>query len=82
MRKKEKEGKKRVVERERLHLLSKFPGDRTGGFRRSKRKSSSSRQGLRIETGVGEFRQTPKGNGFSSTWFNPCLRVIQMAWVV
>ena len=49
------EEKERVLERERLHLLSKFPDDRTEGFRRSKRKSSSSRQGLRIETGVGEF---------------------------
>ena len=49
------EEKERVLERERLHLLSKFPDDRTEGFRWSKRKSSSSRQGLRIETGVGEF---------------------------
>ena len=52
---------KRESFRERLHLLSKFPGDRTGGFKRSKRKSSSSRQGFRIETGVGEFRQAPRG---------------------
>ena len=36
-------------------------GDRTGGFKRSKKKSSSSRQGLCIETGVGEFRQTLGG---------------------
>ena len=63
-------------------LLSKFPGDWTCDFKRSKGKSSSSRQGLSIETGVEEFRQTPRGRGFSPTWFNPCLRVIQMAWVV
>ena len=46
------EEKKRELYRERLHLLSKFPDDRTDGFKRSKRKSSSSRQGLRIETGI------------------------------
>ena len=50
--KKKEEEKERVLERERLHLLSKFSDDRTDGFRRSKRKSSSSRQGLRIETGI------------------------------
>ena len=43
-----------------------FRGDRTDGFRWSKGKSSSSRQGLRIKTGVGEFRQTPRGRGFFS----------------
>ena len=53
--------KRGVLERERLHILSKFPGDWTGGFRRSKRKSSSSQQGLRIETGIEEFRQTSRG---------------------
>ena len=52
---KEKSRKERGRKKERLHLLSKFPDDRTDGFRRSKRKSSTSRQGLRIDTGVGEF---------------------------
>ena len=79
---KERKGRERKSCRERLHLLSKFPGDQTDGFKRSKKKSSFSRQGLRIETGIGEFRQTPRGWVFSSTWFNHCLRVIQMAWVV
>ena len=51
---KKEEEKERVLER-RLHLLSKFPDDRTGGFKRSKRKSSTSWKGLRIETEVGEF---------------------------
>ena len=46
--------------RERHHLLSRFPGDRISGFRRSKRESSSSLQGLRIETEVVEFRKTLK----------------------
>ena len=45
----------RSLRGERLHLLSKFLGNRNRGFKRSKRKSSTSRQGLRIETGVGEF---------------------------
>ena len=58
---KKEEEKERVLERERLHILSKFLGDRTGDFKRSKRKSLSSRQGLYIETGVKEFRQTPRG---------------------
>ena len=50
-----KRKKKREFERERLHLLSGFFDDRNRGFKRSNRKSSTSRQGLRIETGVGEF---------------------------
>ena len=57
--KREKRKRERKDERfysEKLSLLSKFPGDRTGGFRRSKGKSSSSRQGLRIGTRVGKFR--------------------------
>ena len=45
----------RSLRGERLHLLSKFLGNRNHGFKRSKRKSSTSRQLLRIETGVGEF---------------------------
>ena len=53
--------KERESFKERLHLLSKIPDDQTGGFRQSKWKSSSSRQGLRIETGIEEFRQTPRG---------------------
>ena len=56
-----------------------FSGNRTIGFRRSKRESSSSRQELQVETKIGEFQQTPRGRVFSPTWFNPCLRVIQMA---
>ena len=45
----------RSLRGERLHLLSKFLGNRNRGFKKNKRKSSTSRQGLRIETGVGEF---------------------------
>ena len=28
-----------------------------------------------------EFRQTPRGRGFSPTWFSSCLRTIQMVGV-
>ena len=47
--------KKGSLREERLHLLYKFLENQNRGFKRSKRKSSTSRQGLRIETGVGEF---------------------------
>ena len=50
--------------REKLHLLSKFDGDRIIGFHRSKRQSSSTPRGFRIETKIGEFRQVPRGRGF------------------
>ena len=42
---------------EREHLLSKIPADRTVGFRRSKKESFSTRQGLRVDTDLEEFRQ-------------------------
>ena len=59
--KKKKEIEKESLrERERLHLLSKFLGNRTSGFKWSKRKSLSSRKRLRIENGIKEFRQTPR----------------------
>ena len=50
-------------EEERLHLLSKIPGDRTVGFRRGKEQSCSPRQGLHVGTRFGEFRQTPEKVG-------------------
>ena len=54
-------------ERERLNLISKFIGNRTSGFRRSKRKSSPSRQGLRIETAVGGVGTKNLGGRFFPT---------------
>ena len=33
-------------------------------------------------TKISGFRQTPKGRGFSPTWFNPCLKAIQMVEIV
>ena len=46
-------------------LLSKIYGDRTDGFRRSKRQSSSTHRELRVSTKILEFRQTPRGREFS-----------------
>ena len=68
-RKREKEqtrkGEKREgFYREELYLLSRFPGDRSGKLWRVKKQSCSPWQGLRVGTGFGEFRQTPKGRGF------------------
>ena len=33
-------------------------------------------------TEIGEFRQAQRGRGFSLTWFNSCLRAIQMVEIV
>ena len=57
------EGRNRIY-REKVQLLSRFPGDWTVGFQRGKKQSYSPRQGLRVGTVFGEFRQTPKGRGF------------------
>ena len=63
-RKREK-GERRRRRREKLHLIYKFYDDRTVGFCRRKRQSSPTRQGLRIETKIRNFRQAPRGRGFS-----------------
>ena len=46
-------------------FFSKIYGDRTDGFRRSKRKSSSTHRELHVGTKILEFRQTPRGREFS-----------------
>ena len=71
-RKEREEGKRR----ERLLILSGFPGDPIVVVRRSKRQSSSSRRELQVETGIGEFRQNPRGRGFSCSVFFPSLKAI------
>ena len=59
----EKERENRgILERQSLPL-SRISGDRTVGFLRGKKQSCSPRQGLRVGTGFGEFRQTPEGTG-------------------
>ena len=71
-REKEKEIKeKREAEKmsEKLHFLSRFYGDRTVDFRRSKRQSSSTRRELRVGTRIQGFRQTMRVRGFSHTRF-------------
>ena len=55
----EERGKMWDFYREKLYLLSKFLGDRTGELRRGKKQICSPRQGLHVGTSFGEFRQTP-----------------------
>ena len=43
------------LEREREHLLSRFPVNRTVGFRRSKKESCSTRRGQHMGTGSWSF---------------------------
>ena len=46
-------------EREREHLLSRFPSNPTFEILRSKKQSCSTRRGQRVGTGFLEFQQTP-----------------------
>ena len=46
-------------------LLSKIPGNRTVGFRRSKKGKRSTRSRLRVDPEFVEFPQTPRGRIFS-----------------
>ena len=48
-------GEEQILEIERVQLLFRFPGDRTVGSRRSKRKSCSTLQGLCMDTDFMEF---------------------------
>ena len=45
-------------------LLSKIPGNRTVGFRRSKKGKRSTRSRLRVDPGFVEFPQTLRGRIF------------------
>ena len=80
--KKEREKERRRRRREKLHLLYRFPDNRTVGSGRSKRESWSTHRELRVGTKISRFRQTSRGRGFSPTWFNSCLRAIQMVEIV
>ena len=51
--------------RERESLLSKISGDPIVRILRDKKESCSTRRGLRVGSGFREFRQTPRGRGFS-----------------
>ena len=68
--------KRRKGMREKLHILSRFSGNRTVGSDQSKRQSWSMHRELRVGTKISRFRQAPRGRGFSPTRFNFCLRVI------
>ena len=57
------------VWREKVRLLSKFSVDSTVGSRQDKKGSCSMRRGLRVGTGFREFRQPPRGRGFSLLGF-------------
>ena len=48
-----------------MQLLSRFPGFQTVGSRRAKKKSCSTRQGLRVGIDFGEFRQLQEVGVFS-----------------
>ena len=74
-----KRGRKEKENKEKLHILSRIFGNRTVVSRRSKRQSSSMRRGLRIETKINGFLQTPRDRGFSLTRFILGLSAIQMA---
>ena len=48
-----------------MQFLSRFPGFRTVGSRRAKKQSCSTRKGLRVGTGFGDFRQLQDVGVFS-----------------
>ena len=48
-----------------MQLLSKFPNFRTAGSRRAKKKSCSTRQGIRVDTAFGEFQKLQEVGVFS-----------------
>ena len=59
-------------------LLSKIPGNRTVGFRRSKKEKRSTRSRLHVDPGFVEFPQTPRGRGFSLFVFIPIFKYFSM----
>ena len=75
-RKKRKLKKEKEKRSEKLHLLSRIYGDRTIGFSRSKRQSSSTCRELHVGTRIRGFRQTLRGKGFSPASVILGLRVI------
>ena len=63
-------------------LLSRNKGDPTVDGFRDKKESCSTRKGLRMGTRFKEFRQTPRGRGFSLLGFILCLRYMLMLELV
>ena len=81
IKRKEREKERRRRRREKLHLLSRFLGDRIVGSSRSKKQSWFTHRELRMGTKNTRFRQTPRGRGFSPTRFISCLRAIPIVEV-
>ena len=52
-----------------MSLLSRISGNPIVVSRRSKKESCSTQRDLRVGTGFEEFRQTPRGRGFSLLGF-------------
>ena len=79
IREREKERKEKKEEErgnEKLYLISRFNGDRTVGFRWSKKQSSSTRRELHVGMRIWGFNQTPRGRGFSPNLVTFGLRAI------
>ena len=52
-----------------MSLLSRISGNPTVGSLRDEKESCSMQRDLRVGTGFEEFRQTPRGRGFSLLGF-------------
>ena len=52
-----------------MSLLSRISGNPTIGSLQDEKKSCSTWRELRVDTGFEEFRQTPRGRGFSLLGF-------------
>ena len=59
-------------------LLSKISGNRTVGFRRSRKGKRSTRSRLRVDPGFVEFPQTPRCRIYPYLDFIPILSVLSM----
>ena len=63
-------------------ILSKIPGNRTVGFRRSKKGKRSTRSRLRADPGFVEFPQTPRGRVSPYLCFIPIFKCFLMFQLV
>ena len=64
-------------------LLSKIPGNRTIGIRRSKKGKRSTQSRLRVDPGFVEFPQTPRGKISPYLGFIPiikCFTNVSVVW--
>ena len=52
-----------------MSLISRISGNPIVGSLRDEKESCSMRRDLRVDTGFEEFRQTPRGRGFSLLGF-------------